>query len=131
MARFPFVCMALCSCNCLAQGQPVSSHSVIRVPCDGKGIPLRLSLLSSHDPDLLVRDDTRVEKESLQFCVVLVLCLLYPVTYGLHRKNIFTTTNWQRSLWFYYCKEVDLVVNKIPREWVLLEIFNNVNVERL
>ena len=33
-----------------------------------KGISLRLSLLSSYHPDLLVRDDPREEQESLQFC---------------------------------------------------------------
>ena len=64
----------------------------MRAPCDGKGISLRLPLLSSYHPDLLVRDDPREEKESLQFLWGLVLCLRYPVTYGLHRKNVFTTT---------------------------------------
>ena len=49
---------------------------------------LRLSLLPSYHPDLLVRDDPREEKESLQFLWFLVQCLLYPVTFGLHRKNI-------------------------------------------
>ena len=74
----------------LKANHPVSSHSrdVVSVPCDGKGISLRLSLLSSYHPDLLVRHDPREEEESLQFLWVLVWCLLYPVTYGLHRKNI-------------------------------------------
>ena len=59
-----------------------------------KGIASRLSLLSSYHLDLLVRDYPTEEKESLQFLWVLAWCLLYPVTYGLHRKNIFTTTKW-------------------------------------
>ena len=59
------------------------------MPCDGKGISLRLSLLSSCHPHLLFRDDPREEKESLQF---LSVSTVSRVTYGPHRKNFLTTT---------------------------------------
>ena len=61
---------------------------------------------------------------------VLVQCLLYSVTYGLHRNSINShRVVAERLVLFLKEKEEDLVVHKLPREWVLLEYSKNVNDE--
>ena len=114
----------------MAQGQPVSCTScdLVCVSSDEKRIPLRLSLESSYLLDLVVRNDPG-RKEFLAVLWVLVQCQVYLVTYGFHRKNIPTTTKWKRSAAVAFSKVEDLVANKVPREWVLLENFNNPNDE--
>ena len=52
---------------------------------------------------------------------------MYPVTYG-HTDRTYSNHKVAAELVVLLNKE-DLVVNKIPREWVLLEIFNNVDNE--
>ena len=58
--------------------RPTSQFALMRsAACDGKGISFWLSLLSSYHLDLLVRDDAREEKESLQFSwVVSIVCCI-------------------------------------------------------
>ena len=62
---------------------------------------------------------------------VLVQCLLYFVTYSLHRKNNIKSHKVvaERLVLFLARKEEDLVAHRVPREWVLLENSNNVNNE--
>ena len=56
---------------------------------------------------------------------------MYFVTYGLHRKNSINSHKVvaERLVLFLRREEEDRVVHRIPREWVLLENFNNVNDE--
>ena len=93
--------------------------------CDGKEISLRLSLLSSCHLDLLVRDDPREEKESLQFCG-----FLYSV-YCIPSRTVYTERTYSQpqsgSGACGLIEKEDLVVNKVLREWVVLDIFNTVN----
>ena len=88
---------------------------------------MRLSLQSSYLLDLVVRNDPRLE-EVFAVLWFLVLCQLYLVTCGLHRKNI--PRNQRGSGAMLLRGEVeDLVANKVLREWVLRENFNNPNDE--
>ena len=54
---------------------------------------------------------------------VLVWCLLYFATYGLHKKNSINSHKVvaERLIFLLRRKEEDLVVHRVPREWVLLE----------
>ena len=82
-----------------------------------------------HLPDPFVRDDPR-GKESLQFLWVLVYCLLYLVTYGLHRNHSINNHKVVAELRL-NCKKEGLVVHRVPCEWALFDNFDNVNDEYL
>ena len=64
---------------------------------------------------------------------VLVQCPLCFVTYSLHRKSCINNHKVvaEHFVLLLRRKEEDLVVHKVPREWVLLEHSNNVNDEGL
>ena len=55
--------------------------------CDEKKELIETNLENHHLPDPFVREDPREEIRIITVLWVLVLCLLYFVTYGLHRKN--------------------------------------------
>ena len=106
-----------------------TSCDVVCVSGDEKGISLRRSLQSTYLLDLVVRNDP-TKKEFLAVLSVLVSCQLYLVTYGLHRQNISTTIKVENGARLLRGKKVeDLVVNRVRREWVLFDDFNNPNDE--
>ena len=86
--------------------------------------PLRSSF------ELLSREEKEFLTVFLGSCPVATLGLLYFVTYSLHRKNVSTTTKVVAEH-FVLLKKIrgDLVVHRVPREWVLLEYSNNANDE--
>ena len=102
-----------------------TSWESVGVHCDEKGVHCDYPCCH-HLPDLLVRDDPREERIK-SYLWILVWCLLYFVTYGLHRKN--RSTNHKVVAERGCCKRrrENLVGNRIPREWVLLENFHNTN----
>ena len=127
---FPVTCFAFCANVCwFKANQSVCTRemSLVCFLTKNKRELIETILVNHHLPDLLSVTIQRRER-IVTVLWVLVLCLLYFVTYGLHRKYMSTSTKWWRSAWL-NCKEEDLVVHKIPLECVLFENFNNVNDE--
>ena len=87
---------------------------------------MRLSLLSSYLPDPFVSDDPREEKRIIK--VFVCSCLVSTVSRHVRsaQKEHIHIHKLAAEL-VVLLKEEDLVVHRIPSEWVLLETFNNVN----
>ena len=92
---FSIICKALCSDSCwLKANQSVSTHEMSVVCFVTEKRSHWDYPWNHHLPDLLSEtiQEKRKNHHNLWY---LVWCLLYPVTYGLHRENMVTTTPFE------------------------------------